>query len=255
MTYDWNAQFEGYPTGSNKGLVSGSALRVLKLAFKERFEVEHYFDETADAVCYHSPGECSVVELIADGELVASEGVFGALQYQGSIYFDNGSGMDVVAAGDHLYLEGTGDNDHSQYLNINGDELEGTLNVPSIGGLNTIVSGSELDSYVLSKGQHIGDDTLGGSKHPSRIIDNISDFVVFGEESLKIQDRSLDVVVSGGYEEVRMHDYCSFPRLRTAGTVRFYASEVDNDDYVGTFKLGSTTDGTYNLAYKTWEES
>lgn len=255
MTYVWSSSFEGFPGPSNFGNTMGRALRRVKGAFEERFEVEHVLDYSSNAHCVHRSGECTVVLLDSN----SAQFVDGGLQYEDSkLYKEDAQGnLEPITTGDHQTLIGTDDNDHPQYWKIDGtDKVDFDLEVDEITNLPTTYSSSLPDGQVLSRGQHIGSGSPDGNKHPETVFDTSEFIPTPGYDVFKHTEITDNLNYSGTEVEVRLDDYCSLPSIAGASGAILAASEVDNDDYVASFRVLVSTgdsDGSLDITYKRFD--
>lgn len=255
MIHVWSSGFDAFPSGQQFGSITGEALRRYKEAFKERMEVEHYFDEATPPEMYHLLGQCSVVEIL-DSETVATNSVDGALQItsNNALYRDNGSAMEVVTTADHGAREGLDDpTDHPQYVDAtNGDAITGAHTIPKITGLPTTY-GTPTDADALSKKQHSDDDAGGGANHANDVITSI-DISVTGAK-LKLTYSTASLTVSGSNYVREIDGYSSFP-IPIAGTASFLVkgSTTDEDDYYMTLGFLTTTTNC-EIGYHVFDDS
>lgn len=249
MTWTWTSAFENYPTGSDKGLVTAAAIRQRKEAFKERVEAQHEFDDSADAIMTHRPGYCTVVEIT---DSPGSVGLDGGLQYDGTLYRDNGISIDAAAGASHNILANRDENDHTQYLLLSGGTFVGDLSLSSLTGLPTTYTGSEVNGTIISRGQHLSDHASGGADHDDDTVGIGSSLV----DSLKLAKLNMSkneetFNLSGtNFREVRHEKNASWPLLVTGETLfAVYASGDFHDDYFPNYRMKFTQTGTITTVY------
>lgn len=250
MTYQWTSQFENSPVGSDLGAITAFEILRHKLAFRERFEREHFFDEGDTPECYHLPGMCSIVE-VRDSAL-ATNLVDGGLQYYQYLGRDNGTTMDAATAGSHLGLiAGTEDpTDHPQYFNRAGDKMTGVLIATDLSGIRGTLPAEPSNRTVLSKGMHIGADGGGNSKHPDDSFEPLESISI-GMDKLKTSlVNTLTANISSGQAELRFDNEYAFGFWLIGGNpCTLYVCRTNYSDYIGCFKIKNGTDGVRTFEY------
>jgi len=160
MTTTWDDSFDGVPIDLSRVLLGDDSIRDLKIAIRERLELEHNF-ATAKSP-YHIAGKCSVVyvgttQQIAD--LMPLEGLGkGCIAFDITEnvfkYFDGALWQEMkLAHGDTFSLTA---HDHTQYLRLDATSqtLNKNLTIAKnvlIDGKQINVEGGKLDTLVIKK--------------------------------------------------------------------------------------------------------
>lgn len=149
--FNWNTAFEGSPSGSDYGSVSGHALRSVKSAFVDLLSVEHSVDLGADATVSHALGKSSVLgPADAESTTFVAGGV--VLDSNVLVAFD---GSSKVYFGDHNQLSNISATDHPQYLARSPMTIKGAVTAESINSLpDTLQEFTVEPHFVLSRGGH-----------------------------------------------------------------------------------------------------
>ena len=220
MIYNWTSQFEAYPAAMDFGSVTDLALRRIKGAFGERFSEGHYLDELVGAECYHLLGKSTVIEVV--DEAPSTNLVEGAVQQYGGLYYDNGITMDGATPGDHSDLINADAIDHPQYIKRNDIagfvEITGPINfsgVNELSGMQETYTAPDTKEAV-SRGQHIGADGGGGSKHLDNALEMANGDKI-GHAKFKVGSGTVtEAVGTTDWVDVTFVDYCFLPFITAA---------------------------------------
>ncbi len=241
MTYNWSSGFEEYPRGNFFGSTMGQALRDLKGAFEERIGAEHIFASlTSDVTMIHKVGQGSIVGM-SDGT-PASKGVDGGVQWdydEGLLYRDTGAGMNVVTTKDHGGLDGLTEDDHTMYMNFDGDTITADITVPSL--TNLPIGEDPADGAALSRAGHLNDAAAGGARHDNDVINPMpTDISIDSLAKLKWNNAASDVnVAATGTNMVLSGRHATMIRVVNTPApdqLMLFCSTENVDDYIGRFR-------------------
>lgn len=258
MVIPWNMSFENRPNQNDFGSVTGSQIRQTKRAFKERFEVEHTFDETAAALGSHRRGLCSIISTAATPPV--SLGTRGGFQRgDSSIYFDSGTLPVLVGVVKHEDTTNIDELDHPQYFRRNMTSISFDLNVRSVIGLplnHPTVSGPT----ALSRESHLVLDA-GIARHNTNLnIDDLAPtnidargFIAGITYVLKTQ--VYNITSAPWYVALDLPPRCSFPIVyNSSHEMEVYISEDDHPDFRGRILLRPVWGGSdWTFTLRWWE--
>lgn len=155
MIWNWDSAFEGSPSGSDYGSVSGRILRRTKEAFLALLEAEHTVDLGADAVVSHAQGMASILGPATHSVITIETG--GLVLDGGALYSYDGT--DDLGFGDHSLLVNASPSDHPQYLARDDTRIKGAVSVRNVSDLDTALQEYIDTHFILSKGGHPEDGT------------------------------------------------------------------------------------------------
>lgn len=155
MIWNWDSAFEGSPSGSDYGSVSGRILRRTKEAFLALLETEHTVDLGADAVVSHTQGMASILGPATHSAITIEIG--GLVLDGGALYSYDGT--DDLGFGDHSLLVNASPSDHPQYLARIGTEFKGVVNCTRVSHLTEILQEYTDTHFLLSNAGHPEDST------------------------------------------------------------------------------------------------
>lgn len=218
MEFIWNSTFEQRPTQNDFGSITGSTIRRIKRAFKERFEVEHTFDTTAAALGTHRVGLCNIIKEASDPPV--SLGVRGGFQRAPwKIYFDSGTLPLLVGTSTHEYTQGAIPADHPQYFATNRAVVDFDITVKRFFNLSTdfpIVTSNR----ILSRDSHLPSD--GGIARHANFTPEIGDAPGnMLRNTLNCVQRSVGFSIAAvpAIIELDLPPMSSFPHIFTPGYV------------------------------------
>lgn len=149
----WDDAFEGSPADTDEARYGASKIRDLKVAIRERLELEMNFKAGTQPLL--KAGKAAVCFYGTTAEINALTGMsVGALAWDSTtnqLKRWNGASWEVLAVKDHGELLGLGDDDHTQYLHLNkaGQTLQQNLAVSdgvTIDGRDISADGADLDN-------------------------------------------------------------------------------------------------------------
>lgn len=167
MVWNWDNAFEGFPSGSDYGSVSGLALRKTKEAFLELLEAEHTVDLGVDATVSHTLGQASVLGPATYSEITMESGCL--VLDGGALYSYDGA--DTLGFGDHTLLENVSASDHPQYLAKSGTEIKGPIACTKVSGLTEVLQEYTDTHFLLSNAGHPEDSTPSHGTVPAADLD------------------------------------------------------------------------------------
>jgi len=103
FTYTWDATFEGLPTDGENISQGAQRIRDLKVAVRERLEVEHDFEASGK----HIAGKCTILQEDTAANLDLVEGGLGYATDEKKLYKGTASGKEAFDFGANVFPSGT----------------------------------------------------------------------------------------------------------------------------------------------------
>lgn len=239
FTITWDDAFESVPNDDSWGYDIDTFLNNIKIAVRERAELEHIWKVGATDG-QHVPGLVRVLLYDTEANILAYSGKKDAFAFSSDTkkpFRNTADGANwVVIDIDHGSLSGLTDDDHTIYLLADGTRaLTGNLNAGSkkITNLATPTENGDAASKGYVDGKYIQTEIAGINASDSNGTSS-SSFV-------DVADMAMSVVIDGTADEIYFDTYIYFTMLSDSYRVEFQV--VENSTVLALARGGHSING------------